>query len=213
MGWCAAARGGCLALEKALDLKSAGGLPSQPCTVPAHGIAPRRAATADCHWETMAVAYRLLIIRTQGQNTDVEVKLDEAIGDIGALEIAHPIEELAHSQSAVNMVATKGPTAALSVGRVNGSVPSAPDNASIALANDVPYSQNDVDVHEEYKQVKEDEKNAHADGPDETKPSIVHRQARSPRRGLHGAPQRWVAQGTTLPHLEIPVGARATRDT
>jgi hypothetical protein len=161
----------------------------------------------------MAVAYRLLIIRTQGQNTDVEVKLDEAIGDIGALEIAHPIEELAHSQSAVNMVATKGPTAALSVGRVNGSVPSAPDNASIALANDVPYSQNDIDVHEEYKQVEEDEENAHADGPDETKPSIVHRQARSPRRGLHGAPQRWVAQGTTLPHLEIPVGARATRDT
>jgi hypothetical protein len=64
------------------------------------------------------VAYRLLIIRTQRQNTDVEVKLDEAIGDIGASENAHPIEELAHSQSTVNMVATKGKTAALSVERV-----------------------------------------------------------------------------------------------
>ncbi len=86
-------------------------------------------------------------------------------------------------------------------------MPSAPSDESIALTNDVPYSQNDFDVHEEYKKVEEDEENAHADGPDETKPSSVHRQARSPRLGLHGAPQRWVARDTTLPHLEIPVGA------
>jgi hypothetical protein len=153
------------------------------------------------------VAYRLLILCTQRQNTDVEVKLDEAIGDIGALEIAHPIEELAHSQSTVNMVATKGPTAALSMGRVKAQCHRLQSDASIALTNDVPYSQNDVNVNEKYKQVKEDEEKAHADGPDETKPSIVHCKARSPRWGLHGALQRWVARGTTLPHLEIPVGA------
>ena len=126
MGWCAEARGGCLALEKALDLKSAGGLPSQPCTVPAHGIAPRGAATADCHWETMAVAYRLLIIRTQCQNSEVEVKLDEDIGDIGALEHAHPIEELAHSKSTVNKVATKG-DCGTELGKSKRSVQSAPE--------------------------------------------------------------------------------------
>jgi len=57
---------------------------------------------------TAAVAYRLLKFRTQCQDTDVEVKIDNAIGDIGTLEITHSIEELAHSQSTVNMAATQG---------------------------------------------------------------------------------------------------------
>ena len=88
-------------------------------------MSPRRVATVDCHRETAAGAHRLLILRTQRQNSDVEVELDEAIGDIGALESAHPVEELAHSQSTVNMVATKVPTAELYFGREKGAVPSA----------------------------------------------------------------------------------------
>ena len=124
--WCAAARGGCLALEKALETKSAGGLPSQPYTVPAHCISPRRVATVDCHRETAAGAHRLLILRTQRQNSDVEVELDEAIGDVGVLESAHPIEELAHSQSTVNKVATKG-DCGTERGKSTCSVPSAPE--------------------------------------------------------------------------------------
>ena len=50
-----------------------------------------------------AVAYSLLKIRTQGQNADVEVEVDDSVRDIGALKIAHAIEELAHSQRAENM--------------------------------------------------------------------------------------------------------------
>ena len=54
------------------------------------------------------LTYRLLKFRTQCQDTDVEVEVDNAIGDIGTLEITHSIEELAHSQSTVNMAATQG---------------------------------------------------------------------------------------------------------
>ena len=50
-----------------------------------------------------AVAYRLLKVRTQGQNADVEVEVEDSVGDIGALKIAHAIEELANSQSTANV--------------------------------------------------------------------------------------------------------------
>ncbi len=49
-----------------------------------------------------AVAYSLLKIRAQGQNADVEVEVDDSVGDFGALKIAHAIEELAHPQRAAN---------------------------------------------------------------------------------------------------------------
>ncbi len=53
-----------------------------------------------------AVAYSLLKIRTQGQNADVEVEVDDSVRDIGALKVAHAIEELAHSQRAENVAET-----------------------------------------------------------------------------------------------------------
>ena len=59
-----------------------------------------------------AVAYRLLKVRTQGQNADVEVEVDDSVGDIGALKIAHAIEELANSQRAANVQRQQSPTVA-----------------------------------------------------------------------------------------------------
>ena len=50
-----------------------------------------------------AMAYRLLKVRAQGQNADVEAEVDDSVGDIGALKKAHAIEELANSQRAANV--------------------------------------------------------------------------------------------------------------
>ncbi len=59
-----------------------------------------------------AAAYRLLKVRTQRQNADVEVEADDSVGDIGALKKAHAIEELANSQRAAYVTRPQDPTVA-----------------------------------------------------------------------------------------------------
>ena len=55
------------------------------------------------------VAYRLLKVRTQGQNADVEVEVDDSLRDIGAFKIAHAVEKLTHSQRAEIVAGTLSP--------------------------------------------------------------------------------------------------------